>query len=145
MTSMGLKGYLQQTQTLLDTVKHMKDEITNIEPLKIIGNPQSSLFSFQSIDEKINIFSVADEMDSKGWKMECQRLPDSIHCSVFPKHSHTKEQFIKDLKESVEEIKKNPSKHKSKGTTGMYGMASTIDSPDILDPFLIAFMGKLYQ
>jgi len=50
------------------------------------------------------------------------------------------------LKEAVEEVqKKNPKKHKSKGTTGMYGMASTIDSPELLDQFLVTFMGKLYQ
>lgn len=145
MTSMGLKGYQEQTKKLLDTADFLKSEVNKITPLKIIGNPQSSLFSFKSEDPKVNIFSVADEMDSKGWKMECQRLPDSIHCTLFPKHVQTKEIFIKDLKASVEEILKNPEKHKQKGTTGMYGMASTIDHPDILDPFLIAFMGRLYQ
>jgi sphinganine-1-phosphate aldolase len=145
MLSMGTKGYMEQTQKLYDTCEYLKKEIGQIGCLMVLGNPMSSLFAFRSTDPKVNIFSVADEMEKNGWKIECQNKPDSIHCTSFPKHIQVKEKFIEDLKDAVNVIISDPEKYQSKGKTGMYGMTAVVPDEVIFEDFLKAFLSKLYQ
>ena len=129
----------------METCDYLKSEINKIDDLEIIGNPESSLLSFRSTNSNMSIFSVADVLGEKNWKMECQRLPDSIHCTVFPLHSKTKESFIIALKESIEIVKKNPEKYQKEGITAMYGMVGAVGEEKTLDKFLISFMSNVYQ
>jgi sphinganine-1-phosphate aldolase len=124
---------------------YFKEEISKIEDLEILGKPNSSLISFKSTNPKVNIFSVADALEEKGWKMEAQRLPDSIHCTVFPIHYKIRETFIQSLKEAVETVKSNPKKFMKDGVTGMYGTVTTVGEEKTLDKFLISFMSNVYQ
>eukprot|EP01080_Neovahlkampfia_damariscottae_P009572 gene9572-1775_t len=125
MLGLGLEGFKQQTKFIMETCDYIKSEVNKMEDLKIIGNPESSLLSFESTNSKINIFSVGDVLEESGWKMECQRLPDSIHCTVFPLHAKTRESFISALKQAVKTVKENPEKYKKEGITAMYGMTNS--------------------
>ena len=40
-----------------------------------------------------------------GWKLEVQRNPNSIHCSILPSHLKSADQWIEDLKEAVNHVK----------------------------------------
>ncbi|MCI27433.1 sphingosine-1-phosphate lyase, partial [Trifolium medium] len=49
----------------------------------------------------LDIFEVNDIMSSKGWHLNALQRPNSIHICVTLQHVPVIEDFIKDLKESV--------------------------------------------
>jgi len=52
-----------------------------------------------SDDPSLNILVLADEMETYGWKIERQQLPDCLHFSIFPYHFDHKvgDKLLKDL------------------------------------------------
>ena len=59
-------------------------------------------------EDGMSILAVADAMERKGWKMERQQLPDSLHMSVLPQHVGKTEGLLADLRASVQEIRNDP-------------------------------------
>ncbi|XP_078490545.1 uncharacterized protein LOC144746889 [Ciona intestinalis] len=76
--------------------------------------------------------------------MEAQRGPDSVHCSILPNHIKSCDEWISDLKQSVEQVKKNGSNPKN-GTSAIYGMLSMVPSDGIVDNFLVDLFDEIYK
>eukprot|EP01125_Pyxidicula_operculata_P008834 TRINITY_DN2927_c0_g1_i3.p1 TRINITY_DN2927_c0_g1~~TRINITY_DN2927_c0_g1_i3.p1 ORF type:complete len:449 (-),score=71.97 TRINITY_DN2927_c0_g1_i3:80-1426(-) len=146
MLSIGVEGYKKITQELLETVDYLKDEVSKIPELTILGIPESTLISFTTKPEykkAINIFSVADVMkDQYGWKLECN--DDSIHMSVMPPHCAKRENLVSDLKKSLEYVKNHPELAKE-GTAATYGMVAMVPSTGAVEQFLSALMRNVYS
>ena len=75
--------------------------------------------------------------------MERQQLPDSLHLSVLPQHSRSVDEFLSDLKKSVEYVRLHP-ETASQGTTGVYGMVAKVPDKGIINEFLKKFFSSLY-
>jgi len=142
LRSMGQSGYLEMAQKLMDVTKKMKDEVSKIQGLKVLGNPLMTAFSFTA--ESTNIFGLADLMEEKGWKIEVQRNPDSIHCSILPSHIHSVDQWIIDLKESMSHISKFGTNAK-KGQAAVYGMLKMAPNDEIVNDFLVDLFDEIYK
>jgi hypothetical protein len=68
-------------------------------------------------EEQLNVFAIADLLWEKGWYVDRQTPPDSLHCTVNAIHDHVIEQFIEDLDWATQEAMKT----KSSGQVGQYG------------------------
>lgn len=147
LVMLGEKGYLERTKVILDTVKFILNGINGIPELKIIGKPNMSILSFGSTNPDVNIFAVADYLeDHKGWKMERQQNPDTLHLTVMSRHFDRKEALIQDLKDAIAYIKGHPELDlASKGSCAMYGMVAKIPSQDVILQFLQTLMLRLYS
>lgn len=83
-------------------IKHkIKEEIPE---LKILGNPQATLFAFSS--DTIDVYEVADELAELGWTINRQQLPASLHVLLNYIHVGKGELFINDLKIAVQKAKR---------------------------------------
>ena len=88
LVSLGEDGFLRITKTEMETAQYIVNEVSKIPELVVIGQPCMTIVSFKVRDGlKLNIFSVSDVMESKGWKMERNAVPQSIHCTLMPQHS----------------------------------------------------------
>ena len=69
-----------------------------------MGNPQMTIFSFESTEKEVDLNAVADVMEKNGWKMERQLT--SIHCTILPHHSMNKSALLlDDLKQAVQTVR----------------------------------------
>ena len=67
-----------------------------------MGDPCMTAFAIASSNPNINIQAVADAMETKGWKMERNQLPDSLHCSILPHHINVVDKFLDDLEDATD-------------------------------------------
>jgi len=144
MRSFGEEGYISMASKLMEVTEKMKDTINNTPGLKVLGNPLMTAFSFGSVEEKLNIFAFADLMEEKGWKIEVQRNPDCIHCTILPTHINSCDAYLKDLTECADYIMKNGC-DVNKGQSAVYGMLKFVPNDGIVDNFLIDLFDEIYK
>lgn len=144
MQFLGEEGYMKKAQELMDTTKKLIEGITKIPGIKILGNPCMTAFAIGSNDPDVDIQVVADLMDKKGWKMERNIKPDSIHCSILPHHIPYVDELLKAIEDATTAAKGNKSLS-GKGTAGVYGMVSTVPDKSIINDFLVEFFSEVYK
>jgi len=101
-----------------------------------------SVFAFAS--DTLDIFALADAMDRRGWHLDRQQFPSSLHMMITAAHEKVAEPFISDLRESVEEVIANP-KASSEGTAAMYGMAASLPDRKAVNGFVLDFMDETFK
>jgi glutamate/tyrosine decarboxylase-like PLP-dependent enzyme len=100
----GGGGDLAQTHPGMKTVRRLQDGIRNIPGLKILGQPVMSIMAVAS--DRLNVFEVGDEMGQRGWTLDRQQFPSSLHLTVTPAHAHVADAFLADLHDAVRLVKR---------------------------------------
>ena len=98
------EGYIEMAKATMDSTHKMIDAINTMDDIQLIGEPKMSIVSFQS--ETISVYQLADILNKKGWHFERQQLPPSLHFTVNFIHVDVIDQFIKDLKDAIVEVKR---------------------------------------
>ena len=119
----GIEGYTNLAKATIETAEKLKKGIEEIGCLEIIGNPKVSLFAYRSTDSNVNIFALGDVMEEKGWHIDRIQRPDALHAMVTASHDKVVEEYLNDLKESVEYVKQHPELADS-GQAATYGLVS---------------------
>ncbi len=99
---LGEEGYLEITKTVMETVKAMQAGVNAIPGIKVLGEPEMSVFAIASEDPAIDIYEVADELHERGWHLDRQHFPACLHMTVNYMHAKIVNEFLTDLAESVE-------------------------------------------
>ncbi|MCS7086809.1 MAG: aminotransferase class V-fold PLP-dependent enzyme, partial [Bacteroidia bacterium] len=100
---LGEEGYVQIAKAVMETTQKLRAGIEAIEELHIIGNPKMSILAFGS--EKLDIYAVSDELTLKGWYMDRQQRPASLHLTVNYAHIAGADDFLRDLRAAVQKVK----------------------------------------
>ena len=106
LNSIGEDGYMRLAESAMKTAKNIMEGIAGIKGFYILGKPEMSVFAFAS--DNLDIFAVGDAMDRRGWHLDRQQFPSSLHMMVTAAHEKVLEPFISDLRESVAEVIANP-------------------------------------
>lgn len=104
LKGIGLDGYLEMAEETMKATKKIKKAIMENDAIELIGEPEATILAFKS--DKINVFTLADELNKKGWHFERQQLPASLHFTVNYIHRLVADEFIADLNECIENSKK---------------------------------------
>ncbi len=119
----GIEGYVSLAKKTVEVSERLKKGIEDIGCFKIIGNPIASLFAYKSIDPAVNAFAVGDVMEEKGWHIDRLQFPDALHAMVTAPHEKVIDQYLADLRESVEIVKAHP-ELADKGQAATYGLVA---------------------
>jgi glutamate/tyrosine decarboxylase-like PLP-dependent enzyme len=111
LMSLGEEGYMRFARDTMGATERLLTGIKGIPGLVVIGQPDMSVFSFTS--KKDNIFAIADKMEDRGWRLNRQTNPKSLHMIVTVNHISVVETFLEDLNLSVIEVEKNPPESKT--------------------------------
>jgi len=68
-------------------------------------------------DTTLDIFAVADALAARGWYVDRQQPPPSIHLTVNAVHARSYREFLRDLDAAVAEV----AAQAAKGEAGAYG------------------------
>ena len=112
---LGEDGYLEITEAVMKTVEKMRAGVNEIHGLKTLSDPEMSIFAIAadpSSGESLDIYEMADELGERGWHLDRQHFPQSLHMTVNYAHISVADDFLHDLAESTAVVRK-PSIQKS--------------------------------
>lgn len=95
MNHLGQAGYLELTRTVLETTRLMQAGIRDIPGLKVLSDPEMSVFAIAS--DSLDVYEVADELELRGWHLDRQHYPRCLHMTVNHVHSQIASEFLADL------------------------------------------------
>jgi glutamate/tyrosine decarboxylase-like PLP-dependent enzyme len=138
---LGEDGYLRLAKVVMDTARALIDGINAIPGLRVLGEPDMSVFSFAS--DSVDIYAVADAMDARGWHLDRQQMPPKVHLVVTPAHREVVGEFLADLKAATESVATTgPAPG---GTAAMYGMLGTLPDRGAVQKVILDFMDRVTQ
>jgi glutamate/tyrosine decarboxylase-like PLP-dependent enzyme len=115
---LGDDGYLRLTAAARTATEQLADSITAHPDLRLLAAPDTMLLSFVAADPgALDVFAVADALWRRGWYVDRQGPPSSLHCTVNAVHAGRIDAFLADLHESIDEVK---AAHAA-GQQGAYG------------------------
>jgi len=123
MNYLGDAGYLRLTKAAYDACQQLADAIEQFPELQLRARPDSTLLSFgarETHDDSLpmfDIYAVADLLAQRGWYVDKQSPPASLHCTVNAVHGAVIDDFLIDLRWAVDEVVTND----SRGERGSYG------------------------
>ena len=118
MHFLGDDGYLRLTRQAREATLQLADFVRESQDLVLRAEPESTLLCFGARDPSaLNVFAVADELSKRGWYVDRQTPPDSLHCTVNAIHHDKIDWFTKDLHECVAIALSQ----QSSGSVGTYG------------------------
>ena len=118
MHFLGDDGYLRLTRQAREATLQLATVVRNKPELVLRAEPESTLLCFGAQDQSaLNVFAVADELSKRGWYVDRQTPPDSLHCTVNAIHHDKIDWFARDMHESVSIALDQ----KTSGSVGTYG------------------------
>ena len=77
-----------------------------IDGLDLVGEPEAQLMAIRVEDgweDRLDVFAVGDALATRGWYLDRQSRPDSLHATVSNGNAPVADQFLTDLAASVTE------------------------------------------
>lgn len=125
LKSLGESGYVAIAEKVMQATEKLKTAISAIPEMEILSDPVMNIISFATINNKPDIFVIADFLEEKGWLVDRQQFPNSIHLTIMHHHIPAIPQYVEDLKSAIAYAKANPSAT-SKGNAALYGLMARI-------------------
>ncbi len=101
---LGMEGYTRLATQAHRACRQILEGITAHPDLHILGKPQMTLFALAS--DSLNVYELADELSLKGWYIDRQQSPASLHFNITAAHAAVVEPFLQDLAKAIEKAKK---------------------------------------
>ena len=121
MNYLGDDGYLRVTAAARTACEQLTAAIRATPELLLRAEPDSTLVAFSAADpDRLDVFAVADALWRRGWYIDRQGPPASLHCTVNAVHEGKIDEFVDALHDSIAEVRATD----AGGDVGAYG---TID------------------
>ena len=83
-------------------------------------------------------------MAARGWHMDSQQLPPSLHMTVSPIHLAVAKRFLADLRRVIPEVPRADSSDLSQ-QAAMYAMLNTLPDRSMAREFVVDYINNLYS
>lgn len=118
MHYLGDDGYLRLAAAARRATEELAAVIEATPELQLRAQPDTTLLSFGATDpEALDVFAVADALWRRGWYVDRQGPPPSLHFTVNAVHDGKIAMFAGDLHDAIDEIKTTS----AAGAQGAYG------------------------
>ncbi len=143
LMGLGEDGYLKLARANMDAVEELRDGVQNIDGLQVLGSKHGTVVCIAATQKDVNIYTVADQLQAKGWHIDRQQFPPSLHCSVTAHHKTVIPEFLTDLTDAVAHVRKHP-ELASEGQAAMYGMVAKIPLRGAVKMSVLKIMEGMY-
>jgi glutamate/tyrosine decarboxylase-like PLP-dependent enzyme len=142
MHYLGEEGFLRLAKTAMETTQKLMEAINGIPQLYVLGNPDATVFAFGG--NQINIYELGAGLKKRGWHIETQYLPPSLHMTVSPVHAEVVDLFLSDLCKAVQDLLEIESRDIS-DQRAMYGTIGTLPEMKMAKDWVLQYLNDLYR
>jgi sphinganine-1-phosphate aldolase len=108
---LGKKRYADIALQTFEVAQIIRKKLSEHPEIEILTDPKYSLISFTT--PNINIYALSDELKARNWyaglQFKHRHIPANIHLTVAAHHFNNYNEFINDVFEAIEKVKKeNP-------------------------------------
>jgi glutamate/tyrosine decarboxylase-like PLP-dependent enzyme len=103
MHHLGNDGYMRLTAAARAACLQLAEAIVATPELELRAAPDTTLLAFGGVDGSVDVFAIADALWKRGWYVDRQGPPPSLHCTVSAVHHGRIDAFVNDLRASVVE------------------------------------------
>ena len=104
MNHLGEAGYLALADSVMQTVTTLREGIGAIDGIEVLGDPAMSILAIGS--ERLNVYEIGDELALRGWHIDRQQRPPSLHLTVTHAHGQVADLFLCDLEQAVRQARR---------------------------------------
>ncbi|MBB5958021.1 glutamate/tyrosine decarboxylase-like PLP-dependent enzyme [Saccharothrix tamanrassetensis] len=101
----GEDGYRDLARRTLASARVIRDGIAEIDGLRVLGEPESTLIAVTATRDDFDVFTVADEMRARKWYVQPQfayrSSPANLHLTVTAANVGGEAELLADLRDSV--------------------------------------------
>jgi glutamate/tyrosine decarboxylase-like PLP-dependent enzyme len=102
---LGEAGYLRLTDVTLDATGRLVEGVRAIPGLDVLGEPEAQCVAITAADgSAVDVFAVMDALAARGWQLDRQGPPDSLHATVSAGTAPAVDEFLADLRATVDEV-----------------------------------------
>jgi sphinganine-1-phosphate aldolase len=142
MKFLGFDGYLCLATEAMQATQLLIEGINKIPGLYVIGKPPATTFGVGS--KALNVYAIGDKMKQRGWHIDSQHLPPSLHFTVSPMHLKEVEPCLKDLGEAALEVMAMKPEDVS-GDAAVYGMIGSMPDRSQAREVTTQYFNDLYK
>jgi sphinganine-1-phosphate aldolase len=103
MRYLGEDGYLRLTRTARDATEALLAGLRALPGVRVLGEPDATLVAFAFDDA--DAFAVGDALAARGWVVDQQQPPPSLHCTVNAVHGPVIPELLADLRTVLGELR----------------------------------------
>ncbi len=106
MHHLGTDGYRRLTQTAVDAARRMVAGVRALDGLTVLGEPQAQIVTIAiapAWQRRLDAFELGDALHARGWFLDRQTPPDSLHATVSAGNAPVMDEFLADLRACVTE------------------------------------------
>jgi sphinganine-1-phosphate aldolase len=122
--ALGEDGYLALAARAAEAADRLRAGIAAIPGLSVLGAPDATIIAYAAA-RGLDIYAIADRLEARGFCVDRQHRPASIHLTVTANHALIVDDYLVDLAASVEDVRRDPGLSHA-GTAPMYGMAGRL-------------------
>jgi glutamate/tyrosine decarboxylase-like PLP-dependent enzyme len=117
---LGMDGYVRLTHQARDTTQRLMRALRATPGVVVRGDPQATIVAFGFDDPAVDAFAVADGLWKRGWYVDRQGPPPSLHCTVNAIHADVLDEFLAAFAAVVDDVR-------AAGTRGARGAYGTVE------------------
>lgn len=103
MRYLGEAGYLRLTRAARDATEALLAGLAQIPSVRVLGTPAATLVAF-TVDGA-DPFAVGKALHARGWFVDQQQPPPSLHCTVNAVHGPVIADFLVDLRAAIAAVR----------------------------------------
>jgi glutamate/tyrosine decarboxylase-like PLP-dependent enzyme len=130
---LGEEGYVELARRAMDATERITRGVRAIDGLHVLGEPVMSLVAIGS-SGRVDPYVIGDRLQERGWRIDRQHSPPSLHLTISPAHDAIADRFLSDLAA----CSKTPGERA--GTAAMYGMLGELPDRVAVRDALLDFM-----
>jgi glutamate/tyrosine decarboxylase-like PLP-dependent enzyme len=103
---LGYEGYQDIARDVMGATRRIRAGIERIDGIHVLGDPHASILAIAS--NTVDIYEVGDDMSERGWHLDRQQFPPSLHLTINRGHVKSAGQFLEDLRDATRACRKEP-------------------------------------
>jgi glutamate/tyrosine decarboxylase-like PLP-dependent enzyme len=103
---LGYEGYQDIAREVMGATRRIRAGVERIDGVHVVGDPHASILAIAS--DAVDIYEVGDRLTEKGWHLDRQQFPPSLHLTVNRAHVKSAGVFLEDLRDAVRASRKEP-------------------------------------
>ncbi len=103
MRYLGEEGYLRLTRVAREATEALVAGLRATPGVVVLGEPEATLVAFTFTDA--DAFAVGDALGQRGWHVDQQQPPPSLHCMVNAVHAPVIAEFLRALHSALAAVR----------------------------------------